>query len=56
MAKGDEKEVKIVFDDFQDIEDDIEKIQTKPGMYIGYHGPKLPSIFHTKLSITRLTN
>ena len=40
MAKGDEKEVKIVFDDFQDIEDDIEKIQTKPGMYIGYHGPK----------------
>ena len=40
MPKGDEKEVKIVFDDFQDIEDDIEKIQTKPGMYIGYHGPK----------------
>ena len=40
MSKADEKEVKIVFDDFQDIEDDIEKIQTKPGMYIGYHGPK----------------
>lgn len=40
MAKVDEKPIQIQFDDFQDIQNDIEKIQTKPGMYIGYHGAK----------------